>query len=201
MPDSSRLSVSSCRISRARDAPIDRRTEIFAIARRGARQQQVGDVRADDQQQQHDDDAEDGGRSRRGACRGRRCRARRSSTSSCGTASPRAGCATACAASSVQAGHVGVHAGARGLLERAGEVALHLFERRRPASAGPRSAATSWSARRARLRGLAQSCGCRRDELRFEHERHRDIARRVRQALNADERRRQHADDGDRRCC
>ena len=49
------LSISSCRISRPRLAPSDRRTAISCSTRRRARQQQVGDVRARDQQHETDD--------------------------------------------------------------------------------------------------------------------------------------------------
>ena len=202
VPDSSRLSVSSCRTSRAPRRAHRQPHRHLAVPRRRARQQQVGDVRAHDQQQQDDDHAENRRRSCRGASRGRRCRARPAATSSSGIALPSALVARQLAVPRRSGRPCSVvHAGARGLretgparlpltcssvdsrLQPARDLDLPVGRRRRggASATGPRFDGCDGDELRSITNGTVTSRGVSRH------------------ALNARERRRQHADDGDRR--
>ena len=123
---SSRLSVSSWRTSRAARRAERQPHRHLLLPRRRARQQQVGDVGADDQQHQRDDDAEDRDRPQvvgvdvvdAAAARVRRAGA----APPCGC-----GCASVAALRRRSAtSRYAVEARARRLLEHALEIALHL---------------------------------------------------------------------------
>ena len=142
----STLSVSSCRMSRERVAPIDRRTEISLCRDGRARQQQVRDVRADDEQHEHDDDARSDRRARRVGVEVVNAARRRSRPA--GAAPPcDSGCARACAALGVSEPRYVSSRPRAVLLEHVSRFAAHLIERRARLQPTHRPAATSSSAR------------------------------------------------------
>ncbi len=198
-PESNRLSVSSCRTSRRRDAPIDRRTDTSRYRAAARDSRRFATFAHTINKQQDHDRAEDRRRSCRraievvnaaGAGQHQQLRHRRDLPL----------VARELAFGVGEAGHEPIHAGTRGLLKGAGKIAFDLFERDAWLEAAGNLDIPVGRIVEAVLRGRACVERLRwGHELPLEHEWHPHVAHRVRHPLNADVRRRQYADNRDRR--